>query len=206
MSTIEEIERLHIEHRVEGLSESFVFKPATYATYGAARKVMNTLVGLTGIAGLSEVQKQIAARWSLVDDETQLNNIMKADEQARVAAFHRSQIKTINSNSSDETTSQYYSKVSKELIYDGTIYSTILSIDVIARANTSGDVYSIRLYDVNNSKVIAEKTGLSNSEIEIIDLGDILYQPENKTILELQIKRDSGSDVIISESFEIKFI
>jgi len=203
MSTIEEIENLHIEHRLQGLSESFVFKPATYATYGAARKAMSALI--SGLSELSETQKQIAARWSLIPSE-ELDSIMNADEQSRILAFHKSQIKTIHSNSSEETSSEHYSKVSKEIIYDGTINSTILSVDVIARANSLGDSFSIRLYDLYNSKVVAEKTGLSNSQIEIIDLGDILYQPENKTILELQIKRDSGSDVIISESFEIKFI
>ena len=205
MSTIEEIENLHIEHRLQGLSESFVFKPATYATYGAARKAMSVLMSGLELSELSETQKQIAARWSLIPSE-ELDSIMNADEQARILAFHKSQIKTIHSNSSEETSSEHYSKVSKEIIYDGTINSTILSVDVIARANSLGDSFSIRLYDLYNSKVVAEKTGLSNSQIEIIDLGDILYQPENKTILELQIKRDSGSDVIISESFEIKFI
>lgn len=206
MSTIEEIENLHIEHRLQGLSESFVFTPATYPTYGAARKAMSNLIsGITGLSELSESQKQIAARWSLIPSE-ELDDIMNADEQSRISAFHRSQFKTIHSNSSEETSSQYYSKVSKEIIYDGTINSTILSVDVIARANSINNSFSLRLYDVYNSKVVAEKTGLNNSQIEIIDLGDILYQPENKTILELQIKRDSGSDVIISESFEIKFI
>ena len=206
MATIEEIEDLHIEHRLQGLSESFVFKPAVFATYGQARKEMGILVGVTGITGLSTYQKEIVARWSLVSDQEELDSILTADEQLRVSAFHNSHIKTLNCNSYQETNSLYYSKVSKEMIYDGTSYSEILQVNAIARANSLGDSYSLRLYDVNNNKIIAEQTGLTNTDINIIDLGEILYHPTNKTVLELQVKKDAGSDVIISESFEMKFI
>ena len=205
MTTIEEIENLHIEHRLDGLSESFVFKPSIYSTYGAARKAMRGLISI-GYTGLTQSEQEIVGRWSLIENQTDLDNILKTDEQDRIRSFHNSHMKTMHCEGFREINIPYYSSVTKELIYDGIINSEIVSINIAALIDKPNETYSARIYDVKNSKVIAEKTGLSNNNIEIIDLGEILYHPTNKTVLELQVKRETGGGTIISSSFELKFL
>lgn len=199
MTTITEIENSHIEHRLEGLEENFIFKPAKYSSYGEARKNMKVLMNNTGYTGLSNIEKEIVCRWYLVVDP----EILNSSEQERILKFHNSHIKTKFANCKNSSNISSYFTMSDQILYDGSIHSEILNINIIAKSEST---FSVRIYDNINFQVIAEKTNITNSDFQIIELTDILYQPENKTLLEVQVKKESGTQEIITESFEMNFL
>lgn len=65
-------------------------------------------------------------------------------------------------------------------------------IKMIARAKDSGKVSDLRLYDLTNGKVIAEKLGITNNVFLIIDLGTITNLPTGEARWEAQGKKPGG--------------
>ena len=204
MSTIEQIDKNHFEYRIGETSASQIFVPEKYKTYGAARKAMKTLMDGIGYESLTQEQKEIVGRWSLITDQSELDNLFDSNEQAIISDMHQSQIKILSHSKVVKTISSSYKTVD-HIIYNGSINNEILTVKVVTNVNLSG-TYSIRLYDSENVQVIAEKTGLTNTTSEIIDLGTILNQAENNTVLELQIKQTSPINNVIYKSTEIEYL
>jgi hypothetical protein len=65
--------------------------------------------------------------------------------------------------------------------------------------------YSLRLYDLTNSNVIAEKTGNNNTTSLLIDMGTLSNLPTNAALFEVQVKRDTGTDNPTSSYTLIKY-
>ena len=64
---------------------------------------------------------------------------------------------------------------------------------VVAELTQGNNPYSIRFYDVTNNQVLCEKSGLTNSDPTIHDLGTLSNFPVADAIVEIQLKRDSGN-------------
>lgn len=99
--------------------------------------------------------------------------------------------KFITMNTRKEIKSQTYEDIDDVIFLGNNGMSTIQSVHVVA--SSTGAEYSVRLYDLTNARIIAEKTGLTNTEKEVIDLGTISNIPTNKAVLELHIKRTTGA-------------
>lgn len=85
-------------------------------------------------------------------------------------------------------------EVSKVFVYRGsTNIGAINYIDLVSYMDSSITSYSARVVDRNTGLVIAEKTGMTNTEEQVQDLGTISNVPTDKTLLELQIKRTGGN-------------
>lgn len=85
----------------------------------------------------------------------------------------------------------YYQGV--EFIFPGTIRrGEPVVVKMIARAKDSGKSSDLRLYDLTNSQVIAEKLGITNTDFQIIDLGTIDHLPEGEARWEAQGKKPAS--------------
>lgn len=205
METIIEIDEGHIGTNIGKTSSSIIFKPEKYKTYGAARKAIKTLMDATGYESLTQREKEIVGRWSLITDTNELNNLFDSNEQEIISDMHNSYIKTSLSSNKISLKNDSYT-VADTMIYNGAINNEILKINVISRASDSNTIYSIRVVNLSNAQVIAEKTDISGTQQVINDLGTIQNQPTTNTILEIQIKVTSGSGKIKYESVELEFI
>jgi len=87
-----------------------------------------------------------------------------------------------------------YRSMSKIIYYGSNSIGEITTIEVVAYMQSGVDSFDIRVVDrKNGSNVIAEKTGLTNTDDEIIDLGTISNLPTDKTRLEVQIRKNDSS-------------
>ncbi len=101
------------------------------------------------------------------------------------------QVKTIVSK-------DYYLTASFDFLGSDNI-GTIYSIYVLALSEGVGSNFDIRIYNPSSApstSVIAEKTGLNNSTIALINMGTIANVPTDRTTLEVQVKRTTGSKKI----------
>ena len=71
-------------------------------------------------------------------------------------------------------------------------------IDVISRTQNS-NTYDLRIINSDNGTKICERTNLSNLSFSSIDLGTLSNVPDDRSILELQIKSNTGKQVYIRE-------
>lgn len=69
----------------------------------------------------------------------------------------------------------------------------INKIEVIAYKDTGITSYDIRILDKSTGSVIASKTGNTNENYEILDLGNISNIPPESTLCEVQVKRNGGN-------------
>ena len=207
MTTIQDIDETHMETNLTPYGSSLIFKPGKYKTYGATRNQIKTLIETAGgYNSLTQIEKEISGRWGLVTDQSELDNLFQLDEQDSIQKMHNSHIKDINYGGTRNISNQSYSRV-YQFKYNGNICHEILKVNIIVRATRSNTEYSVRLYDTQNLKAVVEKTGLNNTNSsQSIDLGIILYQPSTDTVLELQIKRNSGSGKIRFESMQLEYI
>ena len=91
----------------------------------------------------------------------------------------------------DGTNNSSYSKIGSFKYNGSDKIGHINYIDVISYMQNGGESYSVRIFDKTNGNVICEKTGLTNTTEEIIDLGDISNVPINESIFELQARHDT---------------
>lgn len=82
---------------------------------------------------------------------------------------------------------------------------TINYIDIIAYKEVKPSSYSLKVYDRTNSLTLAEKTGLTNTEEVIVDMGTINNIPENEAILEIQAKKQDNAGEIVVEQIIIYY-
>lgn len=93
----------------------------------------------------------------------------------------------------DNITSTTYEKMGS-FKYGGSDQIGIINyIDVISHKDSSLTSYDIRIYDQTNNLVITERTGLTNTEEVVNDLGTISNIPTAEAVLEIQAKRTGGS-------------
>ena len=206
MVTIEEIDHDHMTTNIGKNGTALVFKPEIYQTYGEARKEINDLMTGIGYGSLTQVQKEIVGRWSLITDTNELNSLFSSGEQAVINAMHLSQIipQTVTTDHTEYGTTTY--RLVGSVVYSGTMRSEILKVLVCCKCDGVGTTYAIRMYDNTNNQMIAEKTSLTNTEMEIIDLGSILYQPTIDTPIELHVKVTAGTGTVQFQSFTIESI
>lgn len=205
MSTITQIDNNHLTTELSGTTSSLIFHPCEYQNYGAARNAIKALMDSAGYENLTQAEKEIVGRWSLITDTDELNNLFDSDEQQQINQLYQSHIKIITSGSITLISSSVYRTI-ESIIYKGDIANEIVKINLNAQALTSDGNFSARMYDVTNNHLIAEQTGLTNTRPTIIDLGTIQYQPTNNCLLEIQIKKDSGTGRIKFNSVELQFL
>ena len=207
MSTISEIDNQHMEYIVGDRADivTYRFKPGKYQTYGSARKAIKDILGPTGYPGLTHKEKEIVGRWNLINDQEELDNLFGNEEQTAVINNHKSHKSCLVSSKLKQVKKNSYFTID-QIRYDGSTIDEIDSIKVVSRATKSSTTYAIRVYDVINREVVAEKTDLNNTESQINDLGDILYQPSTDTFLEIQVKNISGNGKVSYESISIEYL
>ena len=81
---------------------------------------------------------------------------------------------------------------------------TPTNIKIIAHVEKITGEGNVRIYDVTNSKVICEKTGIFNLVSEVIDMGVLSNLPTGEAVLEIQAKNLDGDETRIS-SLAVKF-
>tara|TARA_R100001163_G_C5068136_1_gene207977 strand:+ start:3328 stop:3945 length:618 start_codon:yes stop_codon:yes gene_type:complete len=205
MSTIVVIDRNHLESHAGENEAVLVFKPELYKTYGAARKAIQDLLDSIGYENLSQLEKEIVGRWNLITDQQELDNLFSSSEQQQIIDLHNSYVKSLHSGQIKKTSSSQYIQVDV-IIYKGSLSNQILNCLVATSCSNTDTIYSVRLYDETNFQILFEKTGLNNTDFELIDLGIPLNQPTTDALLELQIKKTNGSGNIRYDSSVIDYI
>lgn len=69
----------------------------------------------------------------------------------------------------------------------------IIGVSVICGKNGGNSQFSVRLYDKTNAKTIAEKTQQNVDYPTVLDLGTISNVPTGLSVLELHVKKTSGT-------------
>jgi len=79
--------------------------------------------------------------------------------------------------------------------YDGSSQiGNIDYIDVVAKKDSAVTSYGIKIIDrMNNDITIAEKTGMTNTDYDVVSLGPISNLPTSYSIFEVHAKRTGGS-------------
>jgi hypothetical protein len=102
-------------------------------------------------------------------------------------------IQQIDVNKSSKTQNNYVT-MSKIIYYGAESIGEIQTIEVIAYMESNATSFDIKIVDKkNSSNVIAEKTGLTNTIDEIIDMGTISNLPSKKSRLEIQIRKNGSN-------------
>jgi hypothetical protein len=78
------------------------------------------------------------------------------------------------------------------------------AIHIIAEID-SGSTGDIRIYDVTNALVVAEKTGIANTSWALIDLGTLSNLSTTPVIWEIQMKTSAANKNIRASSMDIEF-
>jgi hypothetical protein len=110
---------------------------------------------------------------------------------------------SVNSQTKNKNT---YTTLNK-FLYDGSD-RTLLSIDFVSYMDEDIDSYDVRVIDATNgSNIIAEKTSLTNTEEEIIDISTISNLPSGKSQFEVQVKKNNGDgrDKVYLDVLYLKF-
>jgi len=202
MTTIEEIDRLHIhiDPSERSLSRSFV--SSIYKKYGHARNAIRDLMNLAGYNTLSTLEKEICGRWNLLDD-AEMDNLFGAEEKEDIHAMFDKYTATFIFNEKNQLDSvgdiissisgatDYISIMS--FVYKGLLYSDIYSIKFSGYLKSAGE-YSVRIVDMTNAAIICESTGNTNTTPSIVDFNAITNIPSNDSIFEVHVKRNSAND------------
>lgn len=97
-----------------------------------------------------------------------------------------------------DTSSSATYEALQEFVYGGSDdWGTPDLIQVIAWTEDAGKPQDVRIFDVTNSLVIAELTGITDEVPTIQNLGTISNVPTGAAIWELQTKRPSGPPVTV---------
>ena len=96
------------------------------------------------------------------------------------------------------TNNLFYTIFNKFCFCGTDVAGTPTNIKIIAHIEKAEDSCSVRVYDVTNSKVICEKTGIVNLTSEVIDLGILSNLPSGNAVFEIQAKSTDGDEIRIS--------
>lgn len=123
-------------------------------------------------------------------EETTLNGLLSA----HIADNSKPKIQFYSINPKKESIkTNSYSIVSRFKYTGSDIIGTIDYIDIISKKDSGITSYSVRVVDITNNLVIAEKTGMTNTTEDIQDLGTISNVPTDQAVFELQAKKIGGS-------------
>jgi hypothetical protein len=105
------------------------------------------------------------------------------------------------------TNKSTYSKLARVIYVGKEKMGTMKSIEAVSHMDSGAISYDIKVVDrKNGSIVVAEVTGLTNTDSEIVDLGNISNLTNNKTILEIQLRRiGNGSKKAYLDSLILKY-
>jgi len=86
-------------------------------------------------------------------------------------------------------------QVIARLIFRGTVaLGTPTNIKIITEVNGGGSPSGdIKIFDVTNSNTIVEKTGITTAPFAILDLGTLSNLPTGEAVIEIQMKKNTGS-------------
>lgn len=91
--------------------------------------------------------------------------------------------------------------------FPGSDTGTVSQINIVSDMTGNANSYSVRLYDITNDEIIAETT-FTNKTTQINQLTPILYLPSTESIVELQLKLDSGNSsnrIVFIRELNIKY-
>jgi len=101
-------------------------------------------------------------------------------------------IQQIDINKSSKKTS--YTTVGRIVYLGSKIIGNIIEVDAIMYMDSGVDSYDIRFVDKTNSSVIiAEKSGITNTEDAIIEITEISNLPSDKSRLDIQVRKNGGT-------------
>lgn len=203
MATITEIDSQHIVEIPAERSMSRVFVPSEYKTFGRARNQLKTLIdNAGGVEFLSQQEKEIVGRWSLISDSAVMDELFSASEQADIAKLldDNSDDLTFTSPDNVDANTQLMKKVSGitsyitmfRFTYHGDRYSDIYNMKFVSHTESSGE-YAVRVVDATNRTIIAERTGNTNTIDNIIEFTSISNIPLNEAVFEVQLRRTSNN-------------
>lgn len=101
-------------------------------------------------------------------------------------------------NTHEKTTTSSSWEIQACFIFNGT---SAVGTPTSAKASTyvsEGSSGGIRIYDVTNSQVICSVTNLSNTSLQINDLGTISNLPTGEAVFEVQVKNNGTSSTSIN--------
>lgn len=205
MTTISEIDSDHVEVTRSNGNFRRIFKPAQFSRYGEALKSMKTLLDSIGYENLTLQEKQIVGRWNLIEDQDEIDRLFTSIEQQDITGFQEQYKVSLQFSIQADSTLAVYRHLGG-VIYNGDLHFKILSISVDSNASVAGTVYDCRIYDRTNRMVIAEKTGLTNTETQVIDLGEVRYYPTVNSVFSVQVRRTSGTGIIECNSVSMEVV
>jgi hypothetical protein len=156
------------------------------------------------IAGLTEKTAPAPNDWLLIEDSEAGNKKRKAKLGTAIAATGARdiQLTTIKDETTPWIKFGQTTYAGLAFIFQGTtILGDPSKIEVIARAKDPGKTGDLRVFDVDNNKVICELIGISNNTFQILDLGDLDNLPSSKTIWEIQGRKAASSGTEIQIQF-----
>jgi hypothetical protein len=205
MSTITDINRIHLHHVPGEQSLSSQFIPATYKTYGAARNAIKAIMDATGYENLEQGEKEICGQWMLITDSVILDGLFTPSEQETNSDFFKANTKVLtfshssvsNQNNAiiaNITGTTSYIRID-EYKYIGSRYTNIEYIKCLAYTSTGG-TYQIRLLDTTNGVIIGESDVQNNTTPQIFNI-NIASAPMTDCSIEVHVKRTSNNKATI---------
>lgn len=83
----------------------------------------------------------------------------------------------------------------KCFLYLGSAHTGLpVKIKVVANVS-AGTTGKIKVYDITNSQVIAELTGISNTTLSVLDMGTITNCPTEEAVFKVEIGTDDANQI-----------
>jgi len=96
--------------------------------------------------------------------------------------------------------------VASRFIFAGTdLVGKPAKLTILYLVEDSLQTGSIRLYDLTNGNIIAEKTGIDDEDFTILDMGLLSSLPQGNSVLEIQAKTISNGHYIRVSSLTMEF-
>ena len=143
-----------------------------------------------------------------IRDKSGKNVKIEADENGRIMTGDDDSTKKYDGSiifSVDKSTKNSSYTTIARFIFNGTdITGDIESIEFIGKMQSSNSSYSLRIIDHDNSNVICEKVGLTNTRDEVFAFDSFGNLPESKTIFEIQMKSGTNQRRSYCRSISLK--
>lgn len=171
-------------------STIFMFSQKCFQTYWAHKIAINSLTTLTTIKNYD-----IESNWPGTSDYStpDISNKYLNSKSSNIYSID------LASNTSPYISkkSQTYNTVSRFMYPGVKNIGVASSIKVICKVTNNGTA-AIRITNINTGSIVVEKTNITNSQIEIIDLGIPTALPNDPVVFELVAKTTADSEIQIS--------
>ena len=143
------------------------------------------------VSGLGDVVDIIFETPLSVTEQTELDTIISAhNSQTEVP---KTQFFIVHPETKDIYWKEY--TLSAKFKFPGTDYSGDIDyIEVLANMDEEVTSYAIRIVNASDFTILAEVTGLTNTETAVHDLGVISNVPAEECIIDVFVKRAGGDD------------